>query len=86
MEIQIDERIRFEVTFDPWDREAGYDDDVRFTIHETADDPLRVFAADVTSILLTPDQAELFAHALLAAAEASRNTPWDDKIFAAPEA
>ena len=75
MVIQIDEEIRFEVTFDPLDREEGFDDDIRFTIHEDATGPLRVMAADTTSILLTPDQAGQLARALLAAADASRNTP-----------
>ena len=75
MIIQIDEQIRFEVAFDPADREEGFDDDIRFTIYEAAPEALRVFAADVTSILLTPDQAERFGLALLAAAGASRRTP-----------
>ncbi len=75
MVIQIDEEIRFEVTFDPLDREAGYEDEIRFAIHETATGPMRVFGADTTSILLTPYQAEQLARALLAAVAASHSTP-----------
>lgn len=75
MIIQIDEQIRFEVIFDPADREEGFDDDIRFTIYEITTASMRVFAADVTSILLTPDQAERCGLALLAAAAASSRTP-----------
>ena len=73
MVIQIDEQIRFEVKFDLLDREEGYDDDIRFIISETIPGPERVFAADETSLLLTPDQAELLARARLVAA--SRRIP-----------
>lgn len=73
MVIQIDEQIRFEVKFDLLDREEGYDDDIRFVISETTSGPERVFAADETNLLLTPDQAELLARALLVAA--SRSIP-----------
>ena len=75
MVIQIDEQIRFEVSFSPLDREEGCDDDIRFSIHETGPKDFRIFAADTTSILLTAGQAEQLAKALLAAAKASRNTP-----------
>jgi hypothetical protein len=74
MVIRIDEQIRFEVGFDPLDREEGYDDDIRFAIHEAGPKSMRMFAADTTSILLTPDQAEQMAHALLAVAQTSRRT------------
>jgi hypothetical protein len=75
MMIRIDEQICFDVTFDPLDREEGYDDDIRFTIVETTTSSIRVFGADETSILLTPEQAEQLARALLAAVEASRAMP-----------
>ncbi len=75
MIIPIDLGVRFGVKFDPRDREEGYDDDIRFTIYESAAGPLRMFAADETSILLTPEQAEQLALALLTAVAASRATP-----------
>lgn len=73
--ITIDEEFRFEVSFDPFDREDGWDDDVRLTMYESRRDDIRLLTADSTSILLTVDQAEALANALLAAAKASRNTP-----------
>jgi hypothetical protein len=76
MIIEIDEQIRFEVSFTPLDREAGWEDDIRFAIHETGPAEFRLFAADETSLLLTPAQAEQFAAALLEAARVSRATPW----------
>lgn len=75
MMIPIDDQIRFEVIFDPLDREPGFADDIRFTIHEQGPTNLRMLAADTTSILLTPDQAEQLAQALWVAAQASRQLP-----------
>jgi len=76
MVINIDEEVRFEVSFDPFDREEGFADDIRFAIHEEGRYDIRLLAGDEMSILLTVDQAEALARALLAAANASRNTPW----------
>ena len=73
--ITLDEEFRFEVSFDPVDREDGWDDDIRLTMHESRRGDIRLLAADSTSILLTADQAEALANALLAAAKASCNTP-----------
>jgi len=75
MLIPIDDQIRFEVTFDPLDREEGFADDIRFAIHEQGPANLRMLAADTTSILLTPDQAQQLAQALLTAAQASSQQP-----------
>ncbi|MCX6030307.1 MAG: hypothetical protein NT169_13560 [Chloroflexi bacterium] len=75
MIIDIDEQIRFQVSFDPADRETGFEDDIRFSIVETGSAELRLFGADETSILLTPTQAEQLAAALLEAARLSRATP-----------
>jgi hypothetical protein len=74
--IKINEQITFKVTFDPADREEGFPDDIRFSIREEGPRELRMFAADESSILLTVEQAEQLAAALLKAAEASRKTPW----------
>jgi hypothetical protein len=73
--IKITEQITFEVSFDPADREEGFPDDIRFLIREEGPRELRMFAADESSILLTVEQAEQLAAALLKAAEASRKTP-----------
>jgi len=75
MIIDIAEQIRFQVSFDPADREVGWEDDIRFAIIETGPAELRLFGADETSSLLTPAQAEQFAAALLEAARLSRATP-----------
>jgi hypothetical protein len=77
MIIQVDEQIRFEITFETADREPGFEDDVRFTIIETGPADFRLFTADETSILLTPAQAEQLAEALWTAAQQSRATPPD---------
>lgn len=75
MIVSIDEQITIEVTFSSIDREDGFDDDIRFCIHEHGPQNMKVFRADDTSLLLTPTQAEQLASALMQAAEASRQTP-----------
>jgi hypothetical protein len=56
--------------------EEGFLDDIRFSIQEKGPREIRLFAADETSILLTVEQAEQLALALLQAADKSRQTPW----------
>jgi len=75
MRIQLDGQVSFEVYCDPADREVGYEDDIHFGILETGPKELRMFQADETIILLTCDQAEHLAAALVAAAAASRSVP-----------
>ncbi|MBN1147402.1 MAG: hypothetical protein JXA78_09105 [Anaerolineales bacterium] len=76
MIIKLDDHISFEIRFDPFDREDGYDDDIRFAVEETPPSPeFRMLAANEISMLLTPDQAENMAVALWQAAQESRNTP-----------
>ena len=76
--IQIDETVRFEVSFSVLNREEGFEDDIRFAIADTAPPDMRLFEASEISILLTPAQARQLAEALLEAAEVSRATPWPD--------
>jgi hypothetical protein len=75
MIIQVDENLALEVFFDPRDREPGFDDDIRFRIHESGPENLRLFAANETGFLLTCEQAERLALALQKAATESRDTP-----------
>jgi hypothetical protein len=75
---EIDETVRFEVSFSVFNREEGFEDDIRFAIRDTAPPDLRMFEADEIGILLTPVQAENLAAALLEAARVSRATPWPD--------
>ena len=72
MIIQVDENIAIEVYFDIADREEGYEDDIRFAVHESGPEETRIFKADTTSFLLTPTQAEQLAKALMEAARESR--------------
>lgn len=76
--IEIDETVRFEVSFSVVHREEGFEDDIRFTIADTASPDMRLFEVDEISILLTPAQAEHLAAALFEAAQRSRATPWSD--------
>jgi len=73
--IEIDETVRFEVSFSVTNREAGFEDDIRFAIADTAPPGARLFESDEIGILLTPAQAEQLAAALLEAARLSRATP-----------
>ena len=73
MIIQVDESISLEVHFDPADREQGFDDEIRFCIHESGPEDFRLFAADETSFLLTIRQAEELAVALQKAAAEARS-------------
>ena len=75
MIIQVDENISIQVYFRPADREEGSNDDIRFCIHESGPDSIRIFAADETSFLLTCEQAERLASALQQAAAESRSIP-----------
>ena len=75
MRIPVDENITIEVLFDITDREEGYEDDIRFAIHESGPREVRIFSADTTSVLLTPAQAEQLARALMEAAQDSRSIP-----------
>jgi hypothetical protein len=75
MLIQIDENISLEVCFDPADREQGWDDEIRFRIHESGPKDMRLFEADETSFLLTIEQAEQLAAALQKAAAEARSLP-----------
>ena len=74
--IEIDETVRFEVSFSVANREEGFEDDIRFAIADTAPPGMRLFESDEIGILLTPEQAEHLAAALLEAARQSRATPW----------
>ncbi len=74
MVIQIDENIKIEVFFDIANREDGYDDDITFCIKESGPRNVRIFAADETSLLFTPHQADKLSLALKKAAEGSRKT------------
>jgi hypothetical protein len=75
MFIEVDETIRFEVSFSVFNREEGFEDDIRFAIADTAPPGARLFEVDEIGILLTPAQAEQLAAALLEAARLSRATP-----------
>ena len=73
--IEIDETVRFEVSFSVLNREEGFEDDIRFAIADSAPPDMRMFEANEIGILLTPAQAEQLAAALLDAARLSRATP-----------
>jgi hypothetical protein len=75
MIIQVSENISVEVHFDPADREQGWDDEIRFRIHESGPKDMRLFEADETSFLLTIEQAEELATALQKAAAEARSLP-----------
>jgi hypothetical protein len=75
MIVQVDESISLEVCFDPADREQGWDDEIRFCIHESGPKDARLFEADETSLLLTIEQAEELAAALQKAAAEARSLP-----------
>jgi hypothetical protein len=75
MIIQVDENISLEVYFDPADREQGFDDEIRFCVHESGPKDMRLFEADETSFLLTIEQAEELAVALQKAAAEARSLP-----------
>jgi hypothetical protein len=75
MIVQAGENISIEVYFDPADREQGWDDEIRFRIHESGPKDMRLFEADETSFLLTIEQAEQLAAALQKAAAEARSLP-----------
>ena len=72
--VSITDTVTFAVVFNLADREKGHLDDIRFSIRETGPSNLRMFAADETRLLLTVEEAERLAAALLKAAQASRET------------
>ena len=75
MIIPTTNEITIQVYFDSQDREEGWPDDIAFVLTETGRKDTRIFPSDETRFLLTPDEAEQLAHALIQAAAASRNTP-----------
>jgi hypothetical protein len=75
MMIQVDDMLTLEVSFHPANREEGYEDDIRFALKESGPKESRLFPAEELSFLLTPDQAERLAAALVGAAAESRKTP-----------
>lgn len=62
----------FEVTFSEMNREPGFRDDIRVAMSESGSPNTRILKGDRCSILLTVDEAERLARALLQAAAASR--------------
>jgi hypothetical protein len=75
MIIQVSENLSVEVHFDPADREQGWDDEIRFRIHESGPKDMRLLEADETGFLLTIEQAEELAVALHRAAAEARSLP-----------
>ena len=75
MIVQVGENLSVEVYFAPADREQGWDDEIRFRIHESGPNDMRLFEADETSFLLTVEQAEELAVALQKAAAEARRLP-----------
>jgi hypothetical protein len=75
MKMKMSENISLDVYFDPADREQGFDDEIRFSIHESGPKHRRLFEADETSFLLTIEQAEELAVALQKAAAEARSLP-----------
>lgn len=72
----VQNSIRIGVHFSTSNREVGFDDDIRISLSEPGSKgEMSLFKADEVSFLVTSDQAEHFAHALLSAAEESRRTP-----------
>lgn len=62
----------FEVTFSLADREPGFEDDIRVAMWESGPPNTRLLKGDRCSVLLTVQEAECLAEALVQAAEASR--------------
>ena len=75
MRIQVDDTLAIEVFFTITDREIGYDDDIRFALHQSGSKEAWLFPSDEMGFLLTASQAEKLASALQQAAEESRRTP-----------
>jgi hypothetical protein len=75
MIIPVDETLTLKVSFDLWNREDGYEDDIRFSLSDTAPKGARLFESNEISFLLTPRQAEELGMALIKAAKESRETP-----------
>ena len=76
MMMRVCDTLTIDVHFDPADREEGHDDDICFALKESGPPGTRLFPADEISFLLTADQAERLASALISAAQESRQTPW----------
>ena len=75
MIVQVDQTLALEVYFDLADREEGYEDDIYFGLKQSGPKEMWLFPADETGFLLTADQAERLASALMRAAAASRSAP-----------
>jgi hypothetical protein len=71
MIVETDNYLTFEVTFSVGNREAGFNDDIRFAMRESGP-TARILRTDECSLLLTPNQAERLAEALLQTADESR--------------
>jgi hypothetical protein len=74
MIVETDNYLTFEVTFSLDNREDGFNDDIRFAMRESGPPTARILRCDQGSLLVTPNQAEQLARALLQAAEESRAT------------
>jgi len=80
MIIETDNYLAFEVTFSLQNREEGFNDDIRLAMRESGPPTARILRADRCSLLLTPNQAERLAEALL---DAVQGKPSDRKSRAA---
>jgi hypothetical protein len=75
MRLQVDDTLTIEVYFSVFNREEGYEDDIRLALQESGPPDRRLFPANEIGFLLTADQAEGLASALRQAADESRKTP-----------
>ena len=67
MKIKIDDQISVEVLFDQTAPMQGYEDCISFRIFESGPKDARIFKADATGFLITVNQAEHLASALVKA-------------------
>jgi hypothetical protein len=65
MIIETDNYLTFEVTFSVRNREEDFNDDIRFAMRESGPPTARILRSEECSLLLTPNQAERLAEALL---------------------
>jgi len=65
----LDDSLKVAIYFEQTDSE--FDDDICICFEEDCPEDERIFKADETNIFLTPDQANQFALALIAAAKQS---------------
>jgi hypothetical protein len=73
MIIPTTNHFTFEVTFSGANREPGFEDDIRVAMWESGPATTRMLKGDRCSVLLTIEEAERMAEALLKAAAASRS-------------